>query len=149
MPLFLLLVMLLLSWASPPLADTTCPALRDIRQQQQAAYFVYCSDGKVPITIGQYHSNAGKHGNFAQFCPTSTFLSAVGELRWQTASELPETCDVFTVQVGVAVVDAAFVYFQHSNGEEQEIDTAVHTLVWQGSTLRNFNPPVPGIIVEP
>lgn len=132
------------------LAETTCPALRAVEQQSSPTYVAHCSNGTVYLTAAQYNTNKGAGGDFQQFCtPPGTFLSAGEALRWQTPSGRPEVCDVFTVLPGGPVRTADVVYFVHNGGEEQEILTSEHALVYQGNTLVNFNPPVPGIIVQP
>ena len=145
--IFWLLVSLLL-WSPLALADTTCPALRAIEPAHPPVYYVLCTEGKVEISVSQFHTS--KHSNFAAFCPNGPANpSTRGALRWHTASGLPEVCDVFTPDLRGPVRTAAMVYFVHHDLYEQEIDTSVHALVYQGADLINFDPPVPGILVGP
>lgn len=143
-----MLALSLLLWSLSALADTTCPALRAIDLQPQPTYVVKCLDGPVEITTAEYHAH--KHNNFSPFCRNGPANPAArGEGRWVTASGFPEPCDVFTTDPRTPVRTAAMVYFLHQDLAEQEIDTSVHALVYQGDTLRNFHPPVPGILVGP
>lgn len=141
----------LLFWGSLARADTTCSALRDIAQQANPTYIVRCANGtQVEITAAQYHTNTGKDSNFGQFCPDTGWRSAGEEGRWQTASGFPEVCDVFSLVPRQPVRESRWVYFLHSNNQgEEEIDTRVHALVYDGNVLVNFQPPVPGILVGP
>lgn len=146
--MFIWLLMSVLLWASTALAQTQCAALRAIDHAPQPAYLVHCTGGTVQISASAFHSNLGKNGDFGQFCPNGPANPAPqAEGRWQTASGFPEVCDVFTTNVHEPVRQAAFVYFVHADMAEQVIDTQIHQLVYQGDTLVNFSPPVPGIVV--
>jgi hypothetical protein len=141
----LILVLLLAALAD---AETTCPALRTVEQTPQPQAFVYCTTGRVEISIGEYHSNTSVQGNLQQFCPPGDTYTAAGEEpRWQTPSGFPGVCEVYTRQPNIPVRLAALVHFVHHDGAEEEIATSDHALVYEGTTLVGFDPPVPGITV--
>jgi hypothetical protein len=129
-------------------AQYTCPNIHDVGRTG-VIYVLICDDVLTEVTQGFYTSNTAKGGApWLTFCPPGTLTAAAGEEpRWNTPTGFPAPCDVFSANaLGVRV--SAFVQILLPDGLEHVVDTSVHTLIYNGNDLVNFQPPLPYLVVE-
>lgn len=142
---FLLLLPVRWALAQTP---TTCPALRVLTNG--TVHRVRCNTGFVEITAPQYNALRLKGApNPATHCTDGTVNAwAAGFLVWNTPTEVPEPCDVFTIVDKQDVDDATILRVMFNDAYEHEFLVADHGLIWSGPTLLCIDPPIPGLTVE-